>query len=99
MQIKQLARHGVFQLQEAVMDAMVQNQNTGMTGAEISKALGLFRGNQPNDGYVWNALRELENCRKVERRSLPSRKKPSKKSRTRGGKWFLTDETYNLRKP
>ena len=90
MRPKQMARIGVFHLTEAVMDVLAQQQKDGgATPAEIGQALGLHQGENPNDGYVWNALRELEEQAKVYR--------ISKKDGGRG-EWYLTDKTYEQRR-
>lgn len=87
---KQLARLGIFHLHEGVLDILMVNYSeAGLTPAGIGRALGLFRGNNPNDGYVWNALRELEEQGKVYHNS---------RSEGGRGEWHLTDEEYERRR-
>ena len=80
---KQLARIGIFYLEEAVLDVLFEAGPLSATS--ISKRLGVFRGEGHYGYLVYNVLQKLEAERRVGRcRSV------------RGG-WQLTEKEIEQR--
>ena len=84
-QPKQYARIGIFLLEEAILDVLLdaQRKNECLGPTAISKKLGIFRFQENHRGYIaYNILQKLEDEGRVERH-------PS----VRGG-WQLTQEEF-----
>ena len=85
---KQYARMGIFLLEEAILDVLLEAQlkNECLGPTAISKKIGIFRSQDNHRGYIaYNILQKLEDEGRVER--CPS---------VRGG-WQLTRAEFTDR--
>ena len=91
---KQHARIGMFHLEEAVLDILLEAKHEGdcIGPAAISRRAGVFRSPGPtmnmNDAIVHGCLNKLESEGRVQRCTQPTQ---------RGG-WELTDSEFALRR-
>ena len=96
---KQLARMGVFYLEEAILDVLLDARHEGdcIGAAEIGKRTGIFRDRGEgivgekgilNDAIVHGVLVKLTVERRVDRCDQPN---------GRGG-WELTDKEFETRR-
>ena len=91
---RQLARMGVFQLQEAVLDVLLEHylEGYGLGPAEISRRAGIYRDRGPdnimNDAIVVGVLNSLREQSRVERVEQEWGK----------GGWRLTEKEYSTRR-
>ena len=91
---KQLARIGMFHIEEAVLDVLLEarHEDECLGAAEISRRAGIYRdrGTQDimNDAIVTGVLVKLDSEGRVER---------CQQENNRGG-WHLTDKEFTSRR-
>ena len=91
---KQFARMGLFHLEEAVLDVLLETryEHECIGPAEISRRSGIYRDRGDldvmNDAIVWGILNKLHSEGKVKRCTQPN---------NRGG-FELTDQEFNQRR-
>lgn len=86
---KQMARLGVFHIEEAILETLFQADSTYVRGANIARALGLMKSWEKSDWIVNRILYKLEEDGRVE-------SKMSQSGQSKTG-WKLSDHEKNRR--